>query len=189
MIKIEVKGLKEVTRSLDKLANELRATAITRALNKTAAAAKVEASRNIRAAGYNIKARAIKESIVIRRATRSDLTAILEVTGRPIRLINYDARQVARGLSVSVKNGRKVIPGAFVATMKSGHKGAFKRLPGTVTGKRGKPILNRKIVELFGPSIPSAMQNEVVQRQLEAAIRDKFPKLLEHEIAYILLKS
>ena len=190
MIEIQVKtNLPELRSSLRKLTTELGGTAIVRALNKTAAQAKVVASREVRAAGYNIKAAAIKQSIDIRPARRNDLRATLVATGRPIPLLAYAARQTAAGLSVSVKNGRKIIPGAFIATMRSGHEGAFARLLGTQTGKRGQPILNRKIKELWGPSVPTALLNAKVRAAMEGAIRERFPRVLEQEVRFVLLKA
>jgi hypothetical protein len=52
-------------------------------------------------------------------AKRMRLTArgATVVTGRPVPLIDYDARQTKRGVSVRVKNGRTIFRHAFTATM------------------------------------------------------------------------
>lgn len=189
MIKINVQA--DISRALDKLARvpkEVEAKALPRALNKTADQAKVQASREIREAGYNLKAAAIKKAINIKRANKGQLVAVINAAGKPIALINYSARSTKAGVSVSVKNGRKNLRGAFIATMPNGHTGVFERV-GTqhkkvdANGKvqwRGLPIK-----ELFGPSIPSAFMNEKVQSALVAKVREAFPRLLQHEISFL----
>lgn len=186
MIQINIQSnLAQVQRSLDRFTKELQSKAIVRALNNTATSAKVEASRDIRAAGYNIKAKRVKQAIEVRRATAADLQAIVTATGKAIPRLAFGARQTAAGVSYSIKGGRTMKAGAFIATMKSGHTGAFMRVAGFQTGKRGTPILNRKIRELWGPSIPTVLMNKVVHVRLEQALRDRFPKELERQIRFI----
>jgi len=193
MIQINVQV--EIDRALEKLGRikeEVGDKAVMRALNKVADQAKVQASREIRAAGYGLKAADIKKSIDIRKASRSDLRAIVRATGRPIPLIKYQApRQTKNGVIVSVKNGRKLIRGAFIATMASGHTGVYERV-----GNSHKKVMHRgtfqwrglPIRELWGPSIPSAFASKTVQEALVAAVREKFPKQLAHEIEFLRLK-
>lgn len=162
--------------------------AITRALNKTAITARADAARNIRDAGYGIKVSSVKGAISIRRATNQDLKAIVTATGSPIPLINYGARQTSKGVSVNVKNGRKVIAHAFIATMASGHQGVFAR-----QGKTHKKVMRRgrtywsglPVKELFGPSIPTAFANGAVQDAVKTAIEQRFPVVLRQELKFI----
>lgn len=166
--------------------DEIRA--IMRALNKTAQQARTGASRDVRAAGYNIKASAIKRSFTIDRATPSKLSVTLRATGAPIGLINYGAVQTKKGVTVRVKNGRKTLKHAFIATMPNGHKGVFERV-GTghkkVT-KDGRAYMSGlPIRELFGPAIPDALSNDVVQKALAQFIADKYPAILAHEVEWL----
>jgi hypothetical protein len=170
--------------------------AVARALNKTATTARAQAARQIRSVGYNIKINAIKKNLVIRRATRSELTAVIRASGRPIPLINYGAQQNATGVSVAVLNGRKTIRHAFIATMKSGHKGVFVRTGAAAQrigrsahitrgrtqhgGKHGLPIK-----ELYGPSIPDAFANSAVQDALKQVIEQRFGVVLAAEIKFV----
>jgi hypothetical protein len=163
--------------------------ATSRALNKVAALAKTQAAREIKAAGYNIKVGAIKKQLTIKKAYGGELQAYLKAQGRPIPLINYGARQTATGVSVSVKGSRKVIKGAFIATMPSGHKGVYVR----VGAGHKRIIKNGKVMwtglpikQLFGPSIPKAFGNEVVQRALSEMIQAKFPEVFAHELSFAL---
>jgi len=52
----------------------------------------------------------------------------MAVTGKEIPLGRYPSRQTKRGVSVQVNKGRrKLIEGAFIATMHTGHVGVFMR--------------------------------------------------------------
>lgn len=171
----------------------VREKATVRAINKVADQVKVQAAREIRDAGYNLKIARIKRSIAIRRASASQLVAAVKASGRPIGLIDYGAKETKRGgVSVQVKNGRKTLKDAFIATMPNGHRGVFFR-KGSGHKKmmtRGKPSWHGlPIEELFGPSIPTAFMNQVVQDALVAAARDKFPAIFQHEVDYLRLKS
>lgn len=191
MLKINVKAdISNALAKLERVRDDVREKAIVRALNKTADQVKVQAAREIRDAGYNLKVAKIKQAITIRRASKSELVAVVRASGRPIGLINYGARQLKTGVSVQVKGGRKVIKGAFIATMPSGHRGVFVR-----KGKGHKKVGTGRtawhglpIDELFGPSIPSVFLNQVVQDALQSAIREKFPQIFQHELDYLRLK-
>jgi hypothetical protein len=166
--------------------DEIRA--IVRALNKTAAQARTGGERMVRASGYNLKASAIKRSFTIERATPSRLAVTLKATGRPVALINYGATQTKNGVTVRVKNGRKTLRHAFIATMPNGHQGVFERI-----GKGHKKVTKDgraymsglPIRELYGPSIPDALLNDAVQKALAKLIADKYPAILAHEIAWL----
>jgi hypothetical protein len=178
MIDLKVKfDDRQLMASLDSLvANQTKA--VVRALNKTAEQARTAASQEVRAAGYNIKASAIKRSFSIKRATANTLVVTLRATGAPIAVINYSARQTSSGVSVNVKTGRKILRHAFIATMKNGHRAVFER-----SGGKGSKRL--PIKELFGPSIPTALGNDVVEKAIMKKIREKFPQILAHELAFL----
>lgn len=163
--------------------------ATVRALNKMADQVKVQSAREVRDAGYTLKVSEIKRAMKVLRAAPGNMRATVVASGKPIPLINYGARQTAKGVSVSVLKGRKVIAGAFIATMPSGHKGVFVREPGAKHKKVGKGSQASwhalPIRELYGPSIPDGLANKAVQAALLSLIEDKFPKLLEHEQAWL----
>lgn len=191
MLKLNVSAdLKGITASLTKYVGEQQ-LAVVRALNKTAMETRTAASVEVRGAGYNIKSSAIKRSLAIKRASRGNLVVMLTATGKRIPLINYGARQTKRGVSFSVKNGRQTLRHAFIATMQSGHVGVFQRI-----GKEHKKVVRNgkkirtglPIEELTGPSIPQSLANGAVNKALMAKIREKFPQILRHELAFIASK-
>jgi hypothetical protein len=184
MISINVQSnFKQVAVKMFELRRDVLEKAKIRALNKVAAQAKVAASKEIRAAGYNMKAADIKQRITIKRAVSGDPVVVIKCSGRPIPLVQFSARPTRAGVSVNVKNGRKLIKGAFIATMPTGHQGVYVRV-----GKQHKKINGQwhglPIKELFGPSVPAAFGNEVVQSALVRLVRDKFTSILEHEIKF-----
>lgn len=170
-------------------ANDMRNTALVRALNKMAEQVLVAGSREVRKAGYNLKAADIKRAMRVKRASQGNLTATVIASGRPLPIIQYGARQTAKGVTVNVLSGRKLIPGAFIATMPTGHTGVFVRKPGGkhVKVKRaGKASWHQlPIRELFGPAIPDALANAGVRDAVQELIRVKFPSILEHEHAWL----
>jgi hypothetical protein len=74
------------------------------------------------------------------------LNAEVSVTGRRIPVYRFGAKQIKKGVSYKIEKGggKKRIESGFIATMESGHTGAFARV-----GKARFPI-----DEKFGPSIP-----------------------------------
>ncbi len=181
MLSLNVKAdTKGIVASISRYAEDQK-KAIVRALNKTADQARTAASQEVRAAGYEIKASAIKKSFSIQRANAGRLVVTLKSTGQPIALVNYSARQNKGGVSVNVKTGRQTLSHAFIATMRNGHKGVFVR-----TGGKGAKRL--PIKELYGPSIPTALGNDVVEKAIMKKIREKYPQILRHEIAFLASK-
>jgi hypothetical protein len=156
------------------------------AINKVAEQVKTAASREIRAAGYKLKASVIKDGIKIIRATSGNLKAHVVATGKPVPLIEFAAREVkGKGVSVSVKEGRKLIQGAFIATMPNGKRIVAVRAP---EAKHKKVMKGSKatwsalpIRQLFGPSVPAMIVNKAVEAALFRTYAEKFPKILHHE--------
>lgn len=107
--------------------------ALKRALRKAGATAqrdmRSEASKRIRTR-KRIKSSVISRAMTLRRTGGdvSDMSWSLDVSGEAVPLIAYPNRQTKRGVSVEVNRGKRtLVKGSFVATMKSGHKGIFRR--------------------------------------------------------------
>lgn len=102
--------------------------AVKRAVRKAGATAlrdmRSEASKRIRTR------KRIKPSIINRAFNLRRLEGVwaLDVRGTKVPLSAYPHRQLRRGVRVEVNRDKKtLIEGAFVATMKSGHEGIFRR--------------------------------------------------------------
>lgn len=109
--------------------------AIAKALAKAGATAlrdmRSEAIRRIRRM-KRLKVKRVREALHLRKSLTA--TAIggmhvaIDVEGTPVPLSAYPHRQTQKGVSVSVNVGkRSLVAHGFVAQMRSGHEGIFKR--------------------------------------------------------------
>ena len=113
--------------------NGLRA--LTRAVSKAGGdairATKVEGGRVVRAR-KRLKVRRVKAAMPLRfpRSTRelTDLEWRMPVSGDVVPVAEYPLRQTRQGISVEINAGRRtLIKSAFLATMKSRHRGVYRR--------------------------------------------------------------
>ena len=102
--------------------------AASRAVNKTAGAARTRIVREI-AAETKLTPKYLRKRIWIRRASYTRLEALVRIGGHEMPLIAFRARQTQKGVTYMVvrSRGRQLMAGAFIATMPMGHKGVFKR--------------------------------------------------------------
>lgn len=165
--------------------------AIARALNRTIRTARTTASREIREQ-WKIRAKDIKAAQRIRPAKRANLEAAMITTGRPLPISAFGARVTKKGISVNIAGNRKYFPGAFKATMRSGHEGIFAR--GVYGGNRFAwraqrlakwPDNDNPITELRSLSVPVATRQNVVLRHIAKKVEQDFPKRLTHELLNI----
>ena len=197
MIKMDIRGdLKAAQKKLEKLSSNLRDKAIARALNKTAMQARAEATREIRKAGYNLRAGDIRKSLSIRKAsTRALQASVVSKGDLRLNAIYYNAKQTLSGVRVRFKNKTLTYPHAFFARMRGGDMKVYMRKP--VSAKLPKPgRYNRgslsprlPIVAVDGPGIPQAFSEKTVNDALQKTVATRFPKILDHEINYLLKTS
>jgi hypothetical protein len=158
--------------------------AAARALNRTMATAQTRAVREI-AADTGLAQREVRKALDVTRATPRRLLATLAAASRRLVLTAFKARPVAAGVTYSTGRGRRLIPGAFIATMRSGHVGVFKRLRASVRRSPGAWSPNLPIDELRGPSI-QRVALKILAARLAKDIADVFPKNLAHEVSFLL---
>jgi hypothetical protein len=85
------------------------------------------------------RSRALRE----KRARTGDISYEILVRGQYTPLSYFAPAQRLKGVSARPWGKRRIFRGTFLATMKSGHVGVFKRVKGA-----------RKIKELWGPALP-----------------------------------
>lgn len=163
----------------DKIVRQAAASA----LNRVAMQARTQASRTI-ARRYGLPTGAIRKSLVISgRANRLQLTAYLKAEGVNLPLIVFKARQTRQGVTVKVGSRRTLVKSAFIATMKSGHRGVYSR--GRYAPSGFAPSNKRlPITELVGVGVPTAFRNVEVQSALRALIEEKFPDVMRREVVF-----
>ena len=143
-----------------------------------------EASKRVRRR-KRIKAKAVREALIIRRPkgkqTLDSLDWRIDVRHRPVRVSDYPHRQTRRGVSVAINRGKRtVIKGAFVATMRSGHRGVFVR-----RGARRLPI-----DEVFASRVVDALLHRgeadgVLERGRKSLV-DGYHRLLRIELGKLV---
>lgn len=89
-----------------------------------------EAVKRIRARKA-IRPKYIARAITMVRPKGGEIDGLewaLRVSGEPIPLVAYPHKQTKRGVSVEVNRGKRtLVAGSFVAKMRSGHVGVFRR--------------------------------------------------------------
>jgi hypothetical protein len=190
-------NLLQVAAQFDRIADNSLNLAAMRALNRAATTVRKEASSEIRKV-YNLTAAVAKAQMKITRATKYSLEAVVTAKGKPIGLIDFSARQTARGVTVKVRrdSGRKLIPHAFVAAGRGGGEQVFLRVvPGTEKTTRlyREKRVRRKgsdlpIVALKSVSVARALVSKAVFAALKRVAQSEFVKNFNSEMKYELSK-
>ncbi len=153
----------DVEKQLKALTSKKRIQVVRNSVNRAVAQTRTQARRQVQEE-VALKARDVNAAIVGRRAVRGQLAGAVEILNKPIPLHRYGAKQTRKGVTVRVKKsgGRKLVGGHFVATMRSGHVGVFRR-----KGDNRLPIRER-----FGPSVLQVLNDQgQTQRILKFASR------------------
>ena len=187
---------------------------LNRAINNILSGVKTDASTEIRTVVTATK-KVVDGVIKISKASVASLEGRVTISGTPLPLIAYSARQTLKGVSVQVRkdSGRKVIPGTFITTVRTakqaasgyeGHEGVFWRTWHAGTGKKGKnmgkkpwkriypgegPNPRLPLEQRFGPRIPDyiAEKGPVMASVLKKA-DDRIQKSLDKELNYEMSK-
>jgi hypothetical protein len=164
-------------------ARVLRATM--RAMNRAGTTGRAEMARLV-AKDMGMKVSAAKDAIIIEKAMPDKLSVRLAASRMRLPLMDFQARQTARGVTFRGVAGRQLVPSAFLATVKgplpsgvtsSGHEGVFKR-----RGKKRLPIY-----QLFGVSIGKVFERH--RPAVSAVMTAAFDKNLAHELEFARTES
>jgi len=196
MATIEMQGADAIEIDLrDYPARVTRATV--RALNRAIGSGQSVMTKEI-AADTGLKQKDVRDALVKREATASRPEASLAATLKRIMLIKFGAkgptptRGKGRGVTYRLKGGKGRVESAFIATMKSGHTGVYRRAGAMQRGAAGPSASARKsagawsgnlpIIELKGPSIGQVFKKfraAGLARALEV-----FQKNFDHELKF-----
>ena len=124
---------------------------ISRSINRAAKSARTAMTKAVRE-DVGLTAKVVRDAIVFTPARAGrDPRAKLTISKKRIPLIKFKARQLKRaGVKANLKGGARTYPGAFIATMRSGHRGVFKR----TTAAR------LPITQLHGPSLAKVFKKK-----------------------------
>lgn len=163
--------------SVERMKSQEMNRAIAIALNRTADGVQAEAIRRIRET-HKIQAQVVRRAFVIRRAYAGRLQSMVYASGRPLNLIGFGARQTKKGVTVDVKGTRKLIPGAFIATLpNNSYRGVFSR-----KGKARFPIKALTTV-----SVPGLFKRDIASQALAGVATDRFRRELSSAVRFITL--
>lgn len=170
---------------------------VSRAINRSLTSVRARAVGEIYLK-LNLTQRKIRESFTFDRATISNPSGAVRSAGKPVPLIDFSGtRALARGgVSVQVKRGEARIRllHAFIATMRSGHRGVFER----EAGNFGRPFQILKnyaampkrfrlpIDELFSLRITDEYAKPVLLNTVTEHAGETYQNNIEHELDYEL---
>jgi hypothetical protein len=130
-----------------------------------------------------VRVKTIKGHIAIMHATPDKLEATVRVDGIPVKAIEYRAKQTPTGVIFGTGSSRGFLKGAFLATMKTGHRGVYSRQRPS-RSRKGKPRSSPAlpIFERYGkPLSIIALRTEILKSAL-AVGEESFRKNLVHEL-------
>ena len=196
MIKLTIKtNFPEVQRKLESLRRDIAERATVSAINKTAAQAKTQMTREI-TGEFNIKSSKVKESLRVIRARyvggQANIQARLESPsrkGRSLNLINFEARKTVKGVTVKIKksSGRKLLTGGFIANKgrtvfvrKGGVMPSRSKYAGTKHAEEIKALQTIEVAQMFN----TKRINSKVVKFIEA----KLPEVMENEMRFFVSK-
>lgn len=182
-MKIDVRmDITRATESLRNLKADMIGGATVRALNKTADQVKTAAAGEIQRV-YAIKVSAAKSRIDVSRASRARLQAVISASGKRLGLVDFTARQTAKGVTVKVlqAGGRKLVEHAFIIPTKGAkyRSGVFLR-----DTKSRYPIHF-----LLSVGVAQAFRSKPVQEKLMQLARDRFQIVIQQEFNFSIIKA
>lgn len=159
---------------------------IARALRRTAVSAQTELVRDV-TQDTGLRQGDVKKAVTVTVDTTNQIARVVAL-GAPLPLSAFNVRgpfpSRGRGqVTYDVGQGRKTLPGGFIAEMSSGHRGVFVRV-GAARKSRGAWSKNLGIAERFGPSIAHVFAKFLPAAAARA--EEQMGTNLEHEFQYAL---
>lgn len=165
--------------------------ALVRALNRSINSARTAVVQQM-ARDTGLKSKDINAALELRQAwvngEFNSIEASLKATLVRLKLSKFNpsgprpSRGKGRGVSYRLGSARRTVPNAFLATMRSGHEGVFKRVGDSARKSAGARGFNLPIVELKGPSLGHVFK-KFRQLGIDRA-KEVFEKNFEHELKF-----
>ena len=201
MIKIEVKGIKEVQAKLAGMRRDMQAKVLQPAINKVADKAKAEINRAI-PQEYNVKASEVRNAVSLRRAQSGRLEAVIDVfgsarkRGRSMNLIHFLQTVVAAGEQIKLRGakGKKSELAALQKQLgfliKKG--GGLKKIDGAFVANKGRTIFRRTgkarlpIEPLQVIGFSQMFKSRKIERRVMDKIAAEFPVEIDRAIKRLM---
>ena len=174
-IRFDDDKLKQLQRELKNFPKALPKV-MSRGLNRTATSARTEISRSL-SRRFGIKVKDVRDKLTLHRATYGNWRSAVGISGKKFGLIKFGARQTGKGVTYRHERKRILIRHAFIATMKTGHRGVFLR----------KGPARLPIKEIRGPSLAqlyTGARDEV--NRIQSEFSAKLAKNIHDQVNLIL---
>lgn len=177
-ITVSAEALAEAEQLLAHLPGGVEA-AFSRAVNRGLASGRTHAVRAVRE-DYFVKARDVRETIAIQRATKANPgEGALITRGPPRGLHTYRVRPTRDTTGAARKRLKAAVKKGPLKPLGSSFN--YRGNTWTRLGTRSLP-LKRAV----GPSIPQTMNNPLVAKSIEQHIGETTEKRLDHEVTFLL---
>lgn len=184
-IEASVEGIEKVQKAFKNNPKRVNRV-LSRAVNRTTVNVRANMAKKVREQ-YTVKSSAVKDSIVITRATADKPFAIVKSAGKKINLAKFRISPTERkspknpprgGYKVQVKKseGLKPVPRGFLLESSSGTLAFFQRL-----GAARLPIKR-----LMGPAIPQMINHAQTVEYIESEARKMLNNRIDSELAWAL---
>jgi hypothetical protein len=189
---VKVTGIEDVEKRLGNMKAKAPLV-VSRAINRAISNVKKNMGKET-SSNYYISSGEVKKTVKVVKASKSSLKAAAISSGSGIALSKFKVnpgtpvRYRGKSRSPSVykagvkKSGVKALDGnpkAFIAIMKSGHKGVFER-----EGRESLPLK-----QLYGPSVPQMVKNDDVMKIINKDANETLQKRINVEINNVLRKG
>lgn len=155
---------RRVQRTIQRYGDKVAKQALPRAMNKTATTVRSRGVKKI-ATEMGTVQRTVRKVTRIDRASVARPYSAIIWTGRPLTLIEFNARQTRRGVTAKAWGQRKLYRGGFIARMPTGKV--------QTVARKGRARLPLKT--LYGPSVPRTAARDDVRRILVLATKERMP--------------
>ena len=180
-IRIDASDFDDLARAFRKLPGDIKTKAMARAMRRMRTMARTRVV-NRSAERVNIKKKLVRDITTAHFNAGGNTIEVIEKSGWiPLYKVGR-ARPTRRGVTVT---GRGRYDHAFLATMKSGHTGVFRRITGSQMPNDPK---REQIRELFGPNPAHDITNnpEEFTEELAKLIQEHLAPRFMHELDRIL---
>lgn len=177
---IKLKGLDEVLAALSPKTYE---KALRRTMTETRRSAVTSLSRAIRQE-YAVKAKDAKGGM---RVWSDGAEVFMRVSGKPLPLKRFGARQTKKGVTVKIRKDRKrkLVRGAFIQQSLGGHVFARQLKYRRDASKEEKKLMRRRLKKLYTLSL-AQMANEDTVRKTIREVASKFDERFRRNFDYYL---
>lgn len=202
---VRVDGVESLRRKYGQLGDEVFPSALARAVNRVSNTVKSRSAKDI-AEATGLKQSSVRRRIVFRRrATKSNPSAALEISGQPFNLVEFvsgskEPRSPRGGVTANAWGRRRKYPGVFLARMPNGQviavqrsragrgrRSAVARASARFAGRGGVKLTRRgspHIEAVFGAGIAREAANPVLTEQRQQTMRERLPIEIEHEVSF-----